>query len=58
MNDIINNLEYKKGCLQRRRYELLNQIAECADIIKGIDQKMAILRSQQLEEDLSRDHDV
>lgn len=53
----VYDLEYKKGCLEKRRYELLNWIAEYADQIAKIDQEIAVLKSCQLEEDLSRNHD-
>jgi Ran GTPase-activating protein (RanGAP) involved in mRNA processing and transport len=44
----------QKLALQRRRGELMKELADIADQIKGIDQQIAILQSQELEKDLSR----
>lgn len=47
------NIKFKKSTLNRRRAELIKQIADCADTIKEIDVQLAIVQSCELEEDLN-----
>lgn len=51
----VDSLEYKKSCLEKRRYQLLEDITRCANAIKKIDEEIAVLKSCQLEEDLCKD---
>jgi hypothetical protein len=50
----LEDYHLQKLALQRRRGELMKELADIADQIKGIDQQIAILQSQELEKDLSR----
>ncbi|MDD1742078.1 MAG: hypothetical protein LUQ47_01985 [Methanotrichaceae archaeon] len=50
----IDVLQFKRGCLQRRRGKLLKEIAICADEIKSIDPRLAVIRSGELEMDLDQ----
>ncbi len=49
----LENIQFKKFALKQRRAELIQQIADCADMIKEIDMQLAIVQSCELEEDLA-----
>lgn len=51
--DQLENLQFKKYALKRRRDELIKQIADCADAIKAIDMHLAVISSCELEIDLN-----